>query len=152
MTNPKIGKSTPEGVVYPSETITGKPYARAELDPAPTIVHEFADGYFAVGDMFPPAGFDVDAALAALRAEVAPAPPPVSVRSQASMPARSFKQPNAPSSWSNDDDDATESDDDSESQYRVDGGHSGVDPFKGLSKRQRRELKRQMREQQRQQR
>lgn len=83
--NPKLGKSTPEGVVYPSQMITGKPYARAELDPAPTIVHEFADGYFAVGDMFPPADFDVEAELAKLRAEVAPAPPPVSKRAVSSI-------------------------------------------------------------------
>jgi len=57
--------------------------------------------------------------------------------------------PPAPS-WSGED---SEEDSDSEDsgQYRVDGAHGG-DPFKGLSKRQRRELKKQMRDQQRQQR
>lgn len=72
--NPKIGRYTPEGAVYPSEMITGKPYSRSETDPAPTIVHDFAEGYFAIGDLFPPREFDVNAALAALRAEITPAP------------------------------------------------------------------------------
>lgn len=74
MTNPKIGRYTPEGTQYPSETITGKPYARSEYDPPPAIVHDFAEGYFAVGDVFPPRDFDVNAALAGLRAEIAPPP------------------------------------------------------------------------------
>lgn len=72
--NPKIGKYTPQGTVYPSETITGKPFARAEREAPPAIVHELAEGYFAVGDVFPPRGFDVEAALSALRAELVPTP------------------------------------------------------------------------------
>jgi hypothetical protein len=39
-------------------------------------------------------------------------------------------------------------DGDAEEEYRVDGAHENSDMFKGLSKRQRRELKRQMRDQQ----
>lgn len=74
MSNPKIGRFTPEGTVYPCETITGKPYSRSEYDPPPAIVHEFGGGFFAVGDVFPPRAFDVEAALASLRAEVAPPP------------------------------------------------------------------------------
>ena len=82
--------------------------------------------------------------------------PPASAKPQASMPPRptpasNIRQPGSQSSWSSNDDDSSESDDEDDSQYRVDATHDGVDPFKGLSKRQRRELKRQMREQQRQQ-
>lgn len=72
--NPKIGTYSAEGVLYPSETISGKSYTRGELDPPPAIVHEFAPGYFAVGDVFPPAGFDLEAALKTLASEVAPPP------------------------------------------------------------------------------
>jgi hypothetical protein len=78
------------------------------------------------------------------------AKPQAAVQSRSLPPGKPSSSPSQ-SSWSDDDDDSSESDDDDDSQYRVDGGHDGVDPFKGLSKRQRRELKRQMREQQRQQ-
>lgn len=78
--NPKIGQHTPEGTVYPSETITGKPYARGEIDPPPLVVHQLDDTHFAIGDPFAPVGFDVDAALAALRAELAPAVTPATKR------------------------------------------------------------------------
>jgi hypothetical protein len=70
MTNPKIGKL--EENQYPSQLITGKPYQRSETDPPPTIVHDLGEGYVAIGDMFPPAGFDIEAALDVLKAELAP--------------------------------------------------------------------------------
>lgn len=77
--------------------------------------------------------------------------PPMSSRPSIATPARPSPPPtSANSSWSDADEDEDESDDD-DAQYRDDGAHGGVDPFKGLSKRQRRELKRQMRDQQRQQ-
>ncbi len=49
---------------------------------------------------------------------------------------------------SDDDDDS----DDDDAQYRVDGGEGGSDMFKGLSKRQRRDLRKQMKDKERQQR
>lgn len=58
-------------------------------------------------------------------------------------------QPSQPAVQRQDEDDEEEDADQDQPQYRFDGAHGGVDPFKGLSKRQRRELKRQMREQQR---
>lgn len=70
--HPKIGKYLPEGTVYPTETITGKPYARGEFDPPPPIVHEFAVGYFAVGEVWIPRGFSVEAELEKLKAVVKP--------------------------------------------------------------------------------
>jgi hypothetical protein len=91
--------------------------------------------------------------------DAAPArPAPMLAKSVSSMSSRpSAPTPSKPtasqaptnSSWSDDDEDSDSDDDDT--HYRVDGAHGGADPFKGLSKRQRRELKRQMREQQRQQ-
>lgn len=57
-------------------------------------------------------------------------------------------QPSQSSAQQRDEDEEEDTEPD-QPQYRFDGAHSGVDPFKGLSKRQRRELKRQMREQQR---
>lgn len=73
MQNPKIGKYTRQGTEYPTETLSGKPYSRAETDPPPAIVHHLTDSAFAVGDVFAAPGFDVDAALAKLRAELAAA-------------------------------------------------------------------------------
>lgn len=74
MNNPKLGRYTPEGTVYPTETITGKPYARGEYDPPPAIVHNIGEHWFSVGDVFPPQDFDLDAALEALKAAVKPSP------------------------------------------------------------------------------
>ena len=70
MNNPKIGKLVPGE--YPTQMITGKSYARGESDPPPLIVHDLLDGYVAIGDMFPPRDFDVEAALTELKAELAP--------------------------------------------------------------------------------
>ncbi len=47
-------------------------------------------------------------------------------------------------------DDEEDDEDDDGNNFRVDGGESGSDMFKGLSKRQRRELRKQMKDQQRQ--
>lgn len=77
MNNPKIGQYTPEGTIYPSETLAGSPYSRGELDPPPPIVHGLLPGYFAVGDIFPPRDFDVEAEIGKLCAELTPAPAPV---------------------------------------------------------------------------
>jgi hypothetical protein len=74
MQNPKVGKYTPEGTVYPSQSLSGKPYARSEYDPPPAILHDLGGGAFAVGDVFPPPGFDAEAELNRLKALVAPAP------------------------------------------------------------------------------
>lgn len=68
--NPKIGKLN--AGEYPSQTITGKPYSRDEKDPPPTIVYGLVDDWVAVGDIFAPAGFDVQAELDKLMVEVAP--------------------------------------------------------------------------------
>jgi hypothetical protein len=75
---------------------------------------------------------------------------PIVSKSPPPMPSRTSLAAPAKSSWSDDEDDG-DTDDEDGAYYRVDGAHGGADPFKGLSKRQRRELKRQMREQQRQQ-
>lgn len=74
MQNPKIGRYTPQGTVYPSETLSGKPYARSEHDPPPAIVHDLAGGAFVVGDVFPPPGFDAEAELNKLKTLLAPTP------------------------------------------------------------------------------
>lgn len=74
MHNPKIGRYTSQGTVYPSETLSGKPYSRAETDPPPAIVHGLTESVFAVGDVFPPPGFDTEAELVKLKALLAPAP------------------------------------------------------------------------------
>lgn len=71
--NPKIGSYTPEGTVYPTETITGKPYARGETDPPPAIVHGVGEQHFAVGEVFLPPDFNVEAALDELKAALKPA-------------------------------------------------------------------------------
>lgn len=71
--NPKIGTYAPEGAIYPTETISGKPYSRSEYDPPPTIVHGLLDGHFAIGEIWLPRDFDVNAAVAALNAELRPA-------------------------------------------------------------------------------
>ena len=68
--NPKIGKLNPG--VYPSETITGKPYQKTEYDPPPAIVHTLVDDYVAIGDPFPPRDFDAEATVNALKVELAP--------------------------------------------------------------------------------
>lgn len=69
--NPKIGTYTPEGTIYPTETITGKPYARGEFDPPPAIVHGIGEYHFAIGDPFAPRDFDVEVELDLLRAALA---------------------------------------------------------------------------------
>lgn len=69
--HPKIGRYTPEGTLYPTETITGKPYARGEFDPPPAIVHMLQDGYFVIGEVFLPRGFDVEVELDLLRSVIA---------------------------------------------------------------------------------
>lgn len=69
--------------------------------------------------------------------KAAPAPPP---------PTKSAPPAKAEPAWQDDD-----ADDDDDAHYRADGAHENADMFKGLSKRQRRELKKQLREQQRQQ-
>lgn len=71
LSNPKLGRYTPEGMIYPTETITGKPYARGEYDPPPAIIHNIGEHWFAVGDVFPPRDFNVEVALDVLRAEIA---------------------------------------------------------------------------------
>lgn len=89
--------------------------------------------------------------------EEEPAPPPVKapVRT-ASAPAAKAAPPPPPAKptpakaqvepeYAEEEDE----DDGDDSNYRVDGGQSGTDQFKGLSKRQRRELKKQMKDQQR---
>lgn len=58
---------------------------------------------------------------------------------------------NRPQPVASDDSDDEDADDD-DANYRVDGGSSGSDMFKGLSKRQRRELRKQMKDKERQQR
>lgn len=69
--NPKIGTFNGEGAItYPTETLAGAPYSRGQFDPAPAIMHGLPGGHFAVGDVFPPKGFDVEAALAALKKEL----------------------------------------------------------------------------------
>jgi hypothetical protein len=77
--NPKIGTYAPEGAIYPSETISGKPYSRTEYDPPPTIVHGLLDGHFALGEIWLPRDFDVNAAVAALNAELQGGSAPVIV-------------------------------------------------------------------------
>jgi hypothetical protein len=94
--------------------------------------------------------------------EEEPAPPPVKVPSRPAAPMTVSKsaspppvqksqtpakpQPKPEPQYSDDEDD----DDSDEAQFRVDGGQSGTDMFKGMSKRQRRDLKKQMKDQQRQ--
>lgn len=82
---------------------------------------------------------------------VSASPPP---RPQIPTQKPTAPPPAAASAHRGDDDENDDDDGDgaSDRQFRIDGAHGGADPFKGLSKRQRRELKRQMREQQRQQR
>lgn len=70
--------------------------------------------------------------------EAATAPEPVSTKPAPTPP----RNASPPASTADDDDDGDD--------YRADGPHANADLFKGLSKRQRRELKRQLREQQRQ--
>lgn len=70
--NPKIGTYTSQGTEYPTETITGKPFVQGDYDPPPAIVHGLLEGHFAIGDVFPPPGFDVNAEIAKLNAEIAP--------------------------------------------------------------------------------
>lgn len=70
--NPKIGTYAASGAVYPTETITGKPY---QYDTPPAIVHDLLNGHFAIGDVFPPRDFDVEAALMALNDELSASAP-----------------------------------------------------------------------------
>lgn len=76
--NPKIGTIHADGsLTFPSETLAGAPYERGDFDPMPPIVHTLdAVGHFAVGDVWPPLGFDAHAALDALKAELAAAHAP----------------------------------------------------------------------------
>ncbi len=82
--------------------------------------------------------------------EVEPPPPPV--RTAAKSPPPSNKPAPAPpkrepvQEASRDDEDEEE---DNGAYYRVDGAEGGSDPYKGLSKRQRRELRKQAKDQQR---
>jgi hypothetical protein len=99
---------------------------------------------------------DEDLSEEDLEALTAPEPPARSGRSGNAKPAAPSRTPSAPpksqqrpqdvrdDDGSDDDDD--DEDDDDRSQYRVDSGHAGADPYKGLSKRQRRELKKQQRQ------
>lgn len=68
--NPKIGTYAPEGAVFPTQTISGKPFQRSEYDAMPPVIHDLLDGHFAVGEVFPPRDFDVEAALQELNAEL----------------------------------------------------------------------------------
>ncbi len=74
--NAKIGTIQPDGsVVWPSETLAGAPFERGDFDKPPAIQHTLdAVGHFCIGDVWPPRGFDVNAALDALKAELTPAP------------------------------------------------------------------------------
>lgn len=75
-----------------------------------------------------------------------------SSRTSSHASSRGSSQPaQAKQTAKNDDDSDDDDDDDGDSsmQYRVDGGSDGADPFKGLSKRQRRELRKQLKDQQR---
>jgi hypothetical protein len=82
------------------------------------------------------------------------AKPPANAGNRATPPAPVKQTPPAAqskSNWSDEEEESEESDDEEEAQYRADTAHGGPDPFKGLSKRQRRDLKKQMRDQERQQ-
>lgn len=66
MTDPRIGHRTEQGVEYPSQTLSGRPYRREAQSQPPNTV-QLGGGDFAVLDPFPPVGFDRRAALEALR-------------------------------------------------------------------------------------
>lgn len=68
--NPKIGTYAPEGTIFPTQTITGKPFQRSEYDAMPPVIHDLIGGHFAVGEVFLPRDFDVEAALQELNAEL----------------------------------------------------------------------------------
>jgi hypothetical protein len=70
-------------------------------------------------------------------------PAPAPAQPQASAKQGATKGSNYSSSS---DDDIDGDDDSADTSYRTDGGQGSSDPYKGLSKRQRRELKRQMRD------
>lgn len=76
----------------------------------------------------------------AVTAASKPAPPPAAAKNTVAPKPQPVQQ------------DEDDGDDDDDSQYRVDSGESGSDMFKGLSKRQRRELRKQMKDKERQQR
>jgi hypothetical protein len=75
-------------------------------------------------------------------------PEPEPSRSAPAQPQVTAKQSASKgSNYSSSSDDESDGDDDSaETSYRTDSGQGSSDPYKGLSKRQRRELKRQMRD------
>lgn len=71
MDNPKLGTINNDGsTTWPTVTLAGAPFEHGQYDPPPAIVHTLPGGYLAVGDVWPPRDFDVEAALATLKAEV----------------------------------------------------------------------------------
>lgn len=71
--NPKIGIMHDNGTyTWPTETLAGASFAHGDFDPPPAMLHTLdAEGRFAVGDVWPPRGFDVQGALDKLKAELA---------------------------------------------------------------------------------
>lgn len=75
-------------------------------------------------------------------------PPPAASKSTPAPPAKNLVPPKTqPVQYDSSDDDENEDDD---ANYRVDSGEGGTDMFKGLSKCQRRDLKKQMKDKERQ--
>lgn len=71
--NHKIGHYNDDGTLtYPSKTLAGADFERGEFDPPPAHLHNLGGKFFAIGDVWPPKGFDVNAELDKLRAELTP--------------------------------------------------------------------------------
>lgn len=78
MDNPKIGTIDDAGnPQFPSQSLSGQ---ALDMDDRTTLtghIHMLTSTTFCIGDVFPVKGFDVQAAIDALKAEVAPQAAPV---------------------------------------------------------------------------
>ena len=90
--NPKIGIRNANGTIksYPSQSLSGRPlsFTGGPKQTPPAIVHNLSATEFAIGDVTPPKGFDVQAAVDALRKPSAESAKPKSSTSSAAPEAK----------------------------------------------------------------
>lgn len=71
MNDPRIGTvSEKQGISYPTQTVSGRPITDTNGLP----MHNIGGGMFVMFDIFPQVGFDLDSALAEIKASVSPTP------------------------------------------------------------------------------